>query len=139
MAGPEQRMPPEDMNGSPFGLDGFCPVELVEKEQWSVGDVRWGVNHRGCTYLFSGPEQQQRFLQDPDRYSPVASGIDLVLRVDEGRMVPGRRQHGVFFPKGGRIFLFANEASLERFSADPMRYVERLGEFEQAARGAVRR
>ncbi|NLE38684.1 MAG: thioredoxin fold domain-containing protein, partial [Pirellulaceae bacterium] len=75
MGASEQALTPGDPTGSPFGLDGFCPVELVEKEQWSVGDVRWGVNHRGCTYLFSGPQQQQRFLQDPDRYSPAASGI----------------------------------------------------------------
>ena len=63
----------------PFGLDGFCPVQLVENSRWQPGKKTWGVIHRGRTYLFAGPEEQRRFLADPDRYAPVSSGDDVVL------------------------------------------------------------
>jgi thioredoxin-related protein/YHS domain-containing protein len=108
--------------GSPvFGLDGFCPVMLSEKQQWVKGDPRWGMRHRGRTYLFAGPEEQRRFNTDPDRYAPIASGNDIVLAAEQGQAVPGVREHGVFF--GNRVYLFSTEASLERFARNPGAYV----------------
>jgi hypothetical protein len=38
--------------------------------------------------------------------------------------VPGRREHGVFF--GRRVFLFADEASLEKFSRNPNHYANQV-------------
>jgi thiol-disulfide isomerase/thioredoxin/YHS domain-containing protein len=108
----------------PMGLDGFCPVSLCESELWSKGDPRWGVIHRGRLYLFAGPEQQQRFWANPDHYSPVAAGHDPVLALDHGQTIEGRREHGVFFE--GRIYLFASEASLQRFSQSPQRYASEI-------------
>lgn len=104
----------------PLALDGFCPVTLAENRQWHDGDIRWGAVHRGRTYLFSSAVYQQRFLANPDRYSPVNQGNDPVLALERGIDVPGRREHGVTF--GEHVYLFATEASLARFSSDPERY-----------------
>jgi len=113
----------------PVGLDGFCPVALVEKKQWLSGDPRWGAIHRGRTYLFAGPNEQKQFLDNPDLYAPVASGIDVVIAVERKQSVPGNRVHGGFY--GGKVFLFANEESLTKFSANPEHYI---GAFSQAVR-----
>lgn len=118
-------VPPSDVQpplAPPLALDGYCPVSLVEKQQWIPGDKRWGANHQGRIYLFSGPEAQSRFLADFDRYAPAASGFDIVLAAEERKNVPGLRQHGVFFKD--RIFLFASEATLQKFSANPLYYME---------------
>ena len=123
---------PPPANVASLALDGYCPVELVESKAWKVGDRRWGATHQGRTYLFTGPEQQRRFLDAPDRYSPVNSGNDVVLAMDEGQAVPGRRDHGVFY--GNRIYLFASEDSLEAFSRQPARYETALQRAAQAAR-----
>jgi YHS domain-containing protein/thiol-disulfide isomerase/thioredoxin len=101
----------------PFALDEFCPVSLCEKQKWVKGDPRWGMIHRGRTYLFAGPEEQRRFYANPDRYAPVVSGSDVVLAAELGRIVPGTRQHGVFYQ--GRVYLFSSEASLQKFSLNP--------------------
>ncbi len=114
----------------PLGLEGYCPVELTEKRRWVLGNRQWGAIHRGRTYLFAGPEEQRRFLEEPDQYAPVSSGDDVVLSLEHGRSVPGRREHGVFFR--GRVYLFADEATLEQFAESPGRYVEQL--LEQARR-----
>ena len=83
-------VPPAVAGNPPLGLDGFCPVSLSEKQQWVSGDSRWGVIHRGRTYLFAGPEEQRRFFADPDRYAPVAVG----QRHRPGhRARPGRARH----------------------------------------------
>ena len=81
----------------PLGIDGYCPVTLIERHHqtpndprcWVQGDPRWGVVHRGVVYLFAGPEEQKRFLADPDRYSPALSGNDPVVAFDQGRLVMG--------------------------------------------------
>ena len=108
------------VNPAPLALDGFCPVSLIEKWQWVKGDPRYGVIHRGRTYLFAGPEDASRFYADPDRYVPVMSGMDVVLAVEEHRQVPGRREHGALYDH--RVFLFSSEATFRRFDQDPTRY-----------------
>lgn len=113
----------------PLGLDGYCPVQLCDdmkahRYRWTLGDRRWGAIHRGRTYLFAGPEQQRRFLADPDGYAPVLSGNDVVVAVEQGRSVPGHRRHGVFF--ADQVYLFASESSLEKFTKDPDRYAQQV-------------
>ena len=120
-AGPPQGNPPPALAGTPpWGLECFCPVSLCEKQKWVRGDRRWGAIHRGRTYLFVGPEEQRRFLANPDRYAPVVSGNDVVLAVEQGQIVPGMRQHGVFYQ--GRVYLFSSEATLQKFSLNPGAY-----------------
>jgi YHS domain-containing protein len=112
-------------------LEGFCPVTLKQGQRWAPGDRRWGVVHRGRTYLFTGPDQQREFLKNPDRYSPVLSGLDPVIAIEKGHSVTGRRKHGVFY--GGRVYLFADETSLEQFSRSPERYAAGVRQAMQTA------
>jgi protein disulfide-isomerase len=104
----------------PLGLDGYCPVTLITKRAWKKGDVRYGAIHRGRTYLFAGPAEQKLFLDRPDDLSPVLSGNDAVEFVDNDRLVPGERQHGLEY--GNRMYLFASEATLQKFSRSPRNY-----------------
>jgi len=112
-------------------MEGFCAVTLSEQERWVKGDPRWGAVHRGRTYLFLSQPHQQRFLADPDRYSPILSGYDPVRYVDRGELVPGQRRHGMWFR--GKIYLFADEESLNRFSAAPDVYAQRAHEIMLSA------
>lgn len=121
----------------PIGLDGFCPVRLVAKQCWKLGDRRWGATYHGYTYLFAGPEEQKRFLDNPARYSPVNSGNDVVLELLEGKTVAGQRRHGVFYEN--RVYLFASEASLETFSKRADYYAGAAVHIRQAARREVYR
>lgn len=108
----------------PLALDGHCAVTLVEQKRWVPGNDQWGAIHRGCTYVFAGQAEQQRFLANPDYYSPVNSGNDPVLALDQGKRVPGSRQYGVFY--GNRIYLFADESTLAQFTTNPSRYAPEI-------------
>jgi YHS domain-containing protein len=103
-----------------IALDGYCPVELGEKEHWTPGNPRWPVVYEGRTYLCSGPMQRQRFLAAPDRYAPAYSGHDPVLVVDGNRRVPGQTDFCVIFD--GRLYMFSSSATLARFKNNPQRY-----------------
>lgn len=109
---------------SQFALDGFCPVTLVDQGKWQKGDPRWGAVHQGKTYLFASQQGQQQFLASPDRFAPVLSGYDPVRYTETGQLVEGKREHGVFF--GNRIFLFADEVALDRFSKHTDFYMARV-------------
>lgn len=111
---PATRQPPS------LALDGYCAVALVERRQWIKGDAKFGAIHRGRTYLFVSGEAQKAFLANPDRYSPVFSGYDPVLRLDQKQNVVGKREHGAFY--NDRIYLFASEESFGKFNREPNRY-----------------
>jgi len=126
-AASQPRVSTEPGGNPPLALDGYCAVQLWDDmaenaPKWTLGDRRWGAIHRGRTYLFAGPEHQQRFLAEPDRFAPVLSGNDPVVAVDEHGEVGGRREHGVFY--NDRIWLFSSEDSLETFRGNPDYYAE---------------
>jgi YHS domain-containing protein/thiol-disulfide isomerase/thioredoxin len=132
--------PVETASQAPLGLDGFCPVTLQETRRWRRADARWGAIHRDRTYLFAGPEEQRRFLENPDRYAPMLSGYDPVRYLEQGQLVDGRRQHGVWFHN--QMYLFTDETSLERFWKNPDAVVPRVEQamrVNAAANGNVRR
>ena len=112
--------PPTPAAASGFGLDGYCPVCLVDQRKWVAGNRQLGIEHRGRVYLFERPEERDRFWANPDIYTPILSGNDAVIALERGQSVPGRREFGVFF--GNRIYLFADKTSLEKFWKNPNQY-----------------
>ncbi|MBA2114932.1 thioredoxin family protein [Bremerella alba] len=103
-----------------FAIDGYCPVTLVEQMKWQKGDPRWGAQHQGQVYLFSSQNEQQKFLANPNQFSPVMSGIDPVAYLGKGQVVPGDRRFGLTYR--GTLYLFSSEESLQAFWNDPQRY-----------------
>ena len=115
----------------PLGLEGFCPITLIEKRAWEAGDKRFGCLHRGQLYLFNSIEARDRFLQEPDRFSPILSGYDPVIFAERGELVVGKREHGRFIDD--RIVLFASEESFTKFAAAPMQYIVVVREAMQSS------
>lgn len=123
---------PTASSNPPLGLDGYCPVALTEAAKWTKGDVRFGAIHRGRTYLFTTQADQQKFMSNPDKYSPMLSGFDAVKFAEEGKLVDGKRQHGIVHD--GQMYLFADEAALEKFCSSPNNY---CGHARQAMQQSV--
>jgi len=123
----------------PLGLEGYCPVTLVDRGTWTEGRAQWGARHRGRTYLFAGSAEQQAFLADPDRYAPALSGDDPVLALDRNSCTPGQRRYGVTYRS--RMYLFASPETRQAFTADPDRYAARIALAERMppATGGTRR
>jgi YHS domain-containing protein/thioredoxin-related protein len=115
---------PANTGAQSFALDGYCPVHLMEQGNWTKGDAAFGAIHRGKTYLFISKQCQERFLANPDRYSPAFDGNDPVQLMDRNQTVPGRREIGCYLgvEPNRRIVLFADEASYQAFVRNPQRY-----------------
>jgi len=110
----------DTLGSMPLGLEGYCPVTLVDLGTWAEGRVQWGARHRGRTYLFAGQEQQATFLANPDRYAPALSGDDPVLAMESGVSTPGQRRYGVTYQS--RMYLFTSPETRATFAANPGRY-----------------
>lgn len=118
--------------GMPMGMEGYCPVTLIEKGAWVEGNMQYGARHRGRTYLFAGPAEQQAFFSAPDRYAPALSGDDPVLAMDAGQRVQGDRRYGLTYES--RTYLFSSPETLNAFTAAPEVYSRRVVLAENAPR-----
>jgi len=130
--------PPRRPANPPLAMDGCCMVTLIDKRKKVKGNPKYGAIHRGRTYLFVGYKEQQRFLATPDAYTPVLSGNDPMLFLEQGKLVPGSSQHGIFF--GRQVYLFSSEKTLQKFEDAPYQYVDAIYRAMQPApRGNLRR
>lgn len=102
------------------GLEGYCPVTLMDDLKWETGNPELQATFAGCTFRFVDAQQRQKFRQSPEKYAPMLGGYDPVLWLDHGERAPGRRRHGLFYK--GKIVLLASEATLTQFYAQPERY-----------------
>ena len=73
-----------------------------------VSTCLWGRKSRGD------------FCKTSTSTAPVLSGYDPVMFAERGTLENGKRAHGIFFRQ--RVYLFADENSLQRFWANPERY-----------------
>ncbi|HEX3600351.1 MAG TPA: thioredoxin family protein [Lacipirellulaceae bacterium] len=115
---PDPRLLPP--GAAPLAFDGYCPVTMRNSWKWVAGNPQYGIEHLGRTYWFAGPEEQKQFWTDPARYAPALSGNDPVLAIDHQQQVPGRREHSLDYD--GLFYMFASEATLQQFTANPARY-----------------
>lgn len=107
-----------------LAMDGYCAVTLLEKNDWAEGNPKFGVIHLGHLYLFVDGDAMQRFLSNPEPFTPVLNGIDVVRFFEEKRIVQGKRDFGVRDPDHNRMFFFADEAALIHFENQHARYTE---------------
>jgi len=106
-----------DTKKAPAGLQGYCPVCIVELKQWMKGSPQFSVVHDGVTYYFPGEEQKQAFLQAPAKYAPALGGDDIVTYAQTSKRVNGSLSHAVLHD--GRLYLFANAQNKQRFHSQP--------------------
>lgn len=103
-----------------LGLEGYCPVTLLQTEEWVEGNPQWSVMHHGIAYNLSSAEQVQKFLANPDAFVPVMDGADPVLFQETGNTVKGTADNCVVFE--GKLYMFSSEETLNRFFANVEKY-----------------
>jgi|HubBroStandDraft_6_1064221.scaffolds.fasta_scaffold10924_1 YHS domain-containing protein len=102
------------------GLKGFCPVALHERRQLVDAVPVYSSIYHNRRYYFSSAEAQSRFDQQPEKYAPVAGGIDVVAKVNSDQTVEGTLDFAVWYKD--RLFLFSSPESVEAFSLNPLPY-----------------
>ena len=118
---------PQATGRPPIGMDGYCPVTLINNQRWTKGDAEWGCIHRGKLFLFVSKETRDQFLLDPESYSPLLGGVDPVAFHEQGTLIEGKRNMGVFYETDeGRqvIVLFHSSETREQFEREPTKFIQ---------------
>ncbi len=111
-------------NAVKFGFGGFCLVSLLEETRVRKGSPEFVAEHRGQTICFQSEEQRQKFLQDPEKYWPVANGQCLVSSREGSMSGPGDPRLAVTWR--GRIWLFSDRERQRRFIQTPFYYANEM-------------
>ena len=114
----------EPANTILFGFDGYCLVSLLEESRVCRGSAEFTAEHRGQAICFSTYENLQCFLADPEKYWPVADGQCLVS--SRGGAFAGQGDPRMAVTWRGRIWLFSDRESQQRFIQAPLLYVNAL-------------
>ena len=102
------------------GLDGYCPVCVVEMKQWMKGSPDHQVVYDGRTYCFPGPKQKKMFLSNPLKYAPALGGDCIVCYAKMGKRMPGSVRHATL--RRGRVYLFPGAEQKAEFKNSPQKY-----------------
>ena len=105
-------------------MDGCCSVTLRTQNAWVAGSPAFAIKHRGRIYYCASEEARQLFLEQPDYYSPILSGYDIVHFCETGKLEPGRREFGC--ESGGHVFLFKDASTYETFRAQALLYLQQV-------------
>jgi YHS domain-containing protein len=111
------------------GMKGFCPVVLREQRDLVDGRSAYKSTFESQTYLLASQEAKAIFDSNPEKYAPVAGGLDLVVKINSDQLVEGTLDFAAWYRD--RLYLFSSPESLEAFSIDPQAYV---GPLQRAAR-----
>lgn len=103
-----------------LGLDGYCPVCIVDGKKWVRGKPEFQTTYDGITYRFPGDRPKQKFLDDPARYVPALGGDCVVCYVKAGKRVQGSIRHATFHR--GRLFLFPSDGEKQAFLDKPAQF-----------------
>lgn len=96
-------------------LDGYCPVALSQEGKWVEGRNEFRVKHRGRIYRLSSQQAMTTFLATPDALSPVLSGYDPLILLEEGRLVEGSTQHALHMKETGHCLLFSSAETKRKY------------------------
>ena len=105
-----------------IGLEGFCPVCIVNMKKWVPGSEEHQATYDGVTYRFPSEKVKETFLADPAKFVPALGGDCTVCLVKGGKRMAGNIRHGSFFR--GRLYLFAGDKERELFRKDPGAYAD---------------
>ena len=102
------------------GLEGYCPVCVVNMKKWVKGSSNHQVAFDGRTYFFPGKEQRDMFLKNPAKYAPAFRGDCTVCFAKMGKHIPGNVRYSVLHR--GRLFLFPGQDQKQEFFSKPTQY-----------------
>jgi thiol-disulfide isomerase/thioredoxin len=111
-------------NGIKYAFDGYCLVSLLEETRIRKGSPEFVAVHLGQIICFQSEEQREKFLQEPEKYWPVANGQCLVSSREGSTTGPGDIRLAVTWR--GRIWLFSDRERQRRFIRTPFYYANEM-------------
>jgi YHS domain-containing protein len=105
-----------------IGLDGYCPVCIIDAKKWEKGSADHKATYDGVTYYFPNDTIRQKFVANPAKYVPALGGDCVVCYAKLGKRAPGTTEHAVRYDN--RLFLFPSDKEEQVFLKDPKAFAD---------------
>ncbi|MEM9367985.1 MAG: hypothetical protein AAGD07_18485 [Planctomycetota bacterium] len=108
------------MRASRTGLDGYCPVCVVEARKWEKGRPDIHSTFDNVTYYFPNQAIRAKFDANPQKYVPALNGDCIVCYEKAGKRIAGSVKHAAIHRD--RLYLFPGEGEKQAFLKEPAAY-----------------
>ena len=102
------------------GLQGYCPVCVVNLRKWVMGDPNHAVTYDGKTYFFPGDGPKKEFLRNPAKYTPALGGDCTICYAKVGKRVAGDIRFVSMHEN--RLYLFPSAKERNAFDRTPKQF-----------------
>jgi len=106
--------------GQQLGLNGYCPVCIIEMKKWMKGNPLFASRFDGKIYYFPSAQIKAKFDANPAKYVPALGGDCTVCLAKMGKRMPGSVQQAAFHQN--RLYLFPSEQQKKMFLAEPAKF-----------------
>jgi YHS domain-containing protein len=103
-----------------IGLEGYCPVCVLDAKEWAKGSPDHQATYDGVTYYFPNETIKAKFVANPAKYVPALGGDCVVCLAKAGKRVPGKTDHAA--RHDNRIFLFPSDKEQSIFAKNPKEF-----------------
>ncbi|MAT14318.1 MAG: hypothetical protein CMJ46_03515 [Planctomyces sp.] len=104
------------------GLGRFCPITLRNQLKLVEGLPQFRAVYDAKVYWFTSAYAKQMFQQNPELYTPVDGGYDIVLRESFDYQTEGSAVYSLWYR--GRLYLFASSKTKETFRRNPEEFLK---------------
>ena len=101
-----------------LAIGGYDPVAYFTDGKPQAGSGEFELQFAGAVWRFLNPGNRAAFAGRPDVYMPQFGGYD---PTGVARGVAASGKANIWLIVGQRLFLFYDQAGLEKFAADPAR------------------
>lgn len=105
---------------NPVGLDGYCPVCIVDGGKWMPGNPEHVAVYDGRTYQFPEAAVRDKFVASPEKYVPALNGDCIVCYAKGGKRAAGSVDFAAAYK--GRVYLFPSAGIKQEFLSSPAKY-----------------
>lgn len=96
-----------------LGLEGYCPVCVINLKKWEKGNPRITSTYDGVTYHFPSQSLKALFDKTPEKFVPALNGDCIVCYEKVKKRVPGNIRYAALHNK--RLYLFPSEKEKNAF------------------------
>lgn len=103
-----------------LGLEGYCPVCILDAHKWEKGRQEHRSVYDGVAYLFPSAAVKKKFDMTPAKYVPALNGDCIVCYEKYDKRVPGNIRYAA--KRNGRIYMFPSDEVKQTWIENPAAY-----------------
>lgn len=108
------------MSEARLGLEGYCPVCIIDARKWEKGRPDIVSTFDGVKYYFPSAAIKAKFDKNPVRYVPALNGDCIVCLEKADKRMAGNVRHAALH--NNRLYLFPGEKEKQMFVREPNAY-----------------